>query len=232
MAAIIKKTPKIKTSEKESNKKLAQAPVAKKSVSRKAKPKIIEAAKPIKQLETVSPPVSPLTSVSPVYQRAYAKPSGTQPAPVAKVRVEPASPRLQRGERYFEALGSRKRATARVRLYTSNPANSAEAGNIEVNLKPYKTYFPGERLQLIVEDPLRKLKSMNRFRATVRVAGGGTHAQAEAVAHGLARTLTLFDQNFRKRLKRAGLLKRDPREKERKKYGLKKARRAPQWAKR
>ncbi|MDO8558098.1 MAG: 30S ribosomal protein S9 [bacterium] len=135
-------------------------------------------------------------------------------------------------EKYFEGLGRRKRATARVRLYTSNPQNSAEAGNIEVEGKPYKTYFPGERLFLIVEDPLKKLKSMNRFRATVRVAGGGTHAQAEAVRHGLSRALTLFDQNFRKRLKRAGFLKRDPREKERKKYGLKKARRRPQWAKR
>ncbi len=135
-------------------------------------------------------------------------------------------------EKYFEALGRRKRATARVRLYTSNPQNSAETGNIEINGKPYKTYFPSEQLFLIMEEPLKKLKSMNRFRATVKVSGGGTHAQAEAVRHGLSRALTLFDQNFRKRLKRAGFLKRDPREKERKKYGLKKARRRPQWAKR
>lgn len=232
MPATIKKTQKIKTSEKKSNEKPAQTPVVKKSVSRKAKPKTTEAAKPAEQPEAMVLPAITPTPGFLTRPRAHSKPS-TQPTPIAKVRTEPASlPRLQRDERYFEALGSRKRATARVRLYTSNPLNSAEAGNIEVNLKPYKTYFPGERLQLIVEDPLRKLKSMNRFRSTVRVAGGGSHAQAEAVAHGLARTLTLFDQNFRKRLKRAGLLKRDPREKERKKYGLKKARRAPQWAKR
>lgn len=135
-------------------------------------------------------------------------------------------------EKYFAGFGSRKRACAQVRLYTSNPQNSAEAGNIEVNNKPYKEYFPGEYFWIIVEDPMRKLKSMNRFRATVRVSGGGIHAQAEAVRHGLARALTLFDQNFRKRLKRAGYLTRDSREKERKKYGFKKARRRPQWAKR
>lgn len=137
-----------------------------------------------------------------------------------------------RDERYYEAVGRRKRATARVRLHTARLQDSAEAGNITVNNQPYKTYFPTERLQLLVEEPLRKLKSLNRFRATVRVSGGGIHGQAEAARHGLARALVNFDANFRKRLKRAGYLRRDPREKERRKYGLKKARRAPQWQKR
>jgi len=210
MPITAKKTQKAKTSEKESAEKPMRVPVAKKSVSRKAKPKAIRAAKPVKQPDAVLPSADLSVSESLPPTRSHTKADSAQPASVAKARAE----------RYFEALGSRKRATAQVRLYTSNPANSAESGNIEVNLKSYKTYFPGERLQVIVEDPLRKLKSMNRFRATIRVAGGGMHAQAEAVAHGLARTLTLFDQNFRKRLKRAGLLKRDPREKERKKYGL------------
>jgi len=134
--------------------------------------------------------------------------------------------------RYFETVGRRKRAVARVRLYTSRPQDSAEAGNMFVNDKPYKQHFSTETLQTIVESPLRKLKSLNRFRATVHVAGGGIRGQAEAVRHGLARALVLFDPNFRKRMRRAGYLTRDPREKERRKYGLKKARRAPQWAKR
>ena len=76
------------------------------------------------------------------------------------------------------------------------------------------------------------MKLFGRFRVSVKVKGGGSHAQAEAVRHGLARCLIKFNPDFRKRLKRATFLKRDPRMKERKKFGLKKARRAPQWAKR
>jgi small subunit ribosomal protein S9 len=76
------------------------------------------------------------------------------------------------------------------------------------------------------------MKSLNRFELSVRVKGGGIKSQAEAIRHGIARTLIDFNPDFRKKLKRAGYLKRDPRMKERRKYGLKKARRAPQWAKR
>ena len=76
------------------------------------------------------------------------------------------------------------------------------------------------------------MKLFGRFRVSVKVNGGGSHAQAEAVRHGLARCLIKFNPDFRKRLKRADFLKRDPRMKERKKFGLKKARKAPQWAKR
>jgi small subunit ribosomal protein S9 len=79
---------------------------------------------------------------------------------------------------------------------------------------------------------LRKLKSLNRFKATVKVSGGGIHGQADAVKTGLSRALVLFDANFSKKLRKAGYLTRDSREKERRKYGLKKARKAPQWAKR
>jgi len=87
-------------------------------------------------------------------------------------------------------------------------------------------------LQQTIEASLRKLKSLNRFEIIAKVKGGGIHAQAEAIRHGIARTLVKFNIDFRKKLKRAGYLKRDPRMKERKKYGLKAARRAPQWAKR
>jgi len=87
-------------------------------------------------------------------------------------------------------------------------------------------------LQQIIELPFTKLKSENRFNGTVKVSGGGIAGQAEAVRHGVSRALILFDVNFRKKLKKAGYLKRDPREKERRKFGLKKARKAPQWSKR
>lgn len=128
-------------------------------------------------------------------------------------------------ERYFEAVGRRKSAIARVRLYT-------RAGDFTVNTKLYNNYFPTLSLQKIAEDSLQKMKLFGRFKVSVKIAGGGPHSQAEALRHGLARCLMLFNPDFRKRLKRAGYVKRDPRVKERKKFGLKKARRAPQWAKR
>ena len=133
---------------------------------------------------------------------------------------------------YFEGVGRRKRAVARVRLFTCGPDQSIETGNFSVNGKNYKEYFPTITLQKIVEDPFIKLKSTNRFMGTVKAKGGGINAQAEAVRHGTSRALILFDINFRKKLKKSGFLKRDPREVERKKFGLKKARRAPQWSKR
>jgi len=133
---------------------------------------------------------------------------------------------------YFEGIGRRKRAIARVRLFTAGPVDSIEAGKFLINKREYKEYFPTMTLQAIVQDPFDKLKSLNRFTGTVQVAGGGINAQAEAVRLGASRALVLFDMNFRKKLKKSGYLKRDPREVERKKFGLKKARRAPQWSKR
>lgn len=128
-------------------------------------------------------------------------------------------------DRYFEAVGRRKTAVARVRLFT-------RSGDFTVNQKLYGEYFPTLELQKIVEDALQKMKLFGRFRVSVKLSGGGSHSQAEALRHGLARCLLKFNPDFRKRLKRAGYLKRDPRMKERKKFGLKKARRAPQWSKR
>ncbi len=135
------------------------------------------------------------------------------------------SPKAPVKERYFEAVGRRKTAVARVRLFT-------KAGEFLVNDKQYTAYFPTLELQKIVEDALQKMKLFGRFKVTIKVSGGGIHSQAEAVRHGLARCLIKFNSDFRKRLKRAGFLRRDPRMKERKKPGLKRARRAPQWAKR
>lgn len=133
---------------------------------------------------------------------------------------------------YYEAVGRRKTAVARVRLFTANPSESATEGNLIINDKKYKEFFPTLELQRIVEAPLSRLKSLNKFRATIKVKGGGKRGQADAIRHGIAWTLTLFDSNFRKKLKKIGYLTRDSRKKERKKYGLKKARRGPQWSKR
>ena len=140
-------------------------------------------------------------------------------------------PKDKKSKRYYEALGRRKRATARVRLLTIKPFEGSE-GKITVNNKFYTQYFTTMELRQIAEASLRRLKSLNRFEIVARIKGGGVRAQAEALRHGIARVLVDFNADFRKKLKKVGYLKRDPREKERKKFGLKKARRAPQWAKR
>lgn len=127
--------------------------------------------------------------------------------------------------RYYEAVGRRKTATARVRIFT-------RGSGVTVNTKDYKLYFAHADLQRIVDGPLRKMKIAERFMVSAVTNGGGIHAQAEAVRHGIARALVAFNADFQKRLKRSGYLKRDPRQKERRKYGLKKARKAPRWSKR
>lgn len=128
-------------------------------------------------------------------------------------------------ERYYEAVGRRKTATARVRLYTKGQG-------ITVNGQDYEKYFPTDLLQKIADASLRKMKSLERFRLSAKTSGGGLKAQAEAIRHGTARVLITFNPDFAKRLKRAGYLTRDPRMKERKKPGLKRARKGPRWAKR
>jgi small subunit ribosomal protein S9 len=128
--------------------------------------------------------------------------------------------------RYLGAVGRRKMAIARVRLYTKGEKE------IVINERPYQQYFPTRDLQQTVADPLVKMKNIEKFRVTARVSGGGMKGQAEAVRHGISRALIVFNQDFKKRLRRAGFLTRDPRVRERKKFGFKSARRAPQWHKR
>ncbi|MBI2003760.1 MAG: 30S ribosomal protein S9 [Parcubacteria group bacterium] len=149
--------------------------------------------------------------------------------PTKKVEVEKESP-----ERYLEAVGRRKESIARVRLFTkkANDKFPEDKGLISVNQKPYQEYFRDLFLQDAVEEPLRKLKSLDRFKGLVKVEGGGLSGQAEAIRLGISRALVLFDANYRKKLKKFGYLTQDSRIKERRKYGLKKARKAPQWAKR
>lgn len=159
-----------------------------------------------------------------------------QPVLPAEIDEEMSQAKRTTGpEKYYEAVGRRKVATARVRAYTKKSVDIQPADDkaiISVNGKPYSEYFNDPRLQEIVDAPLRKLKSLNRFKASVKVQGGGMHGQADAIKFGLSRALVLFDPNFAKRLRKAGYLTRDSREKERRKYGLKKARKSPQWAKR
>lgn len=134
--------------------------------------------------------------------------------------------RAGRAVRYFGAVGRRKTAVARVRLWAKGRSE------ILVNEKPLEVYFPILELQQIALASLNKMKCLDKFKVQVKVKGGGLCAQAEAIRHGIARALVLFNADFRKRLKKAGFLTRDSRMRERKKFGLKRARRAPQWRKR
>jgi small subunit ribosomal protein S9 len=137
-------------------------------------------------------------------------------------------------EKYFESVGRRKRAVARVRLMTRKSGDKAreDAALMQVNGLDYLDYFKDKQLIVRIESPLRRLKSLTRFKVTALVNGGGIAGQADAVRHGISRALELFDANFRKKLKKAGFLTRDSRKVERKKSGLKKARKSPRWSKR
>lgn len=143
---------------------------------------------------------------------------------------ESADSRLGRAKktssRYIEAVGRRKTSTARVRI------TEASKESVTVNDKDVPTYFPTLELQKIVAEAIEKSKVAGKFIITVKVIGGGIHSQAEALRHGLSRALVKYDEETRTRLKKLGFLKRDPRMKERRKFGLKKARKAPQWSKR
>lgn len=128
--------------------------------------------------------------------------------------------------RYVEAVGRRKTSVARVRIF------EGAAFAITVNQKSYELYFPTYELQNIVVAAIERAGIAKKFSVSVKVNGGGIHSQAEAVRHGISRVLEKIDPVLRKTLKPLGFLKRDPRMKERRKFGLKKARKAPQWAKR
>ena len=127
--------------------------------------------------------------------------------------------------KYFEGIGRRKTAIARVRI-------SSGKGQITVNDPDFKKYFKLPRLEKSISAPLNNLKLADKFDLSAKVKGGGLKAQAEAVRLGLARALVLSDNELKKRLRNLGFLTRDSRMVERKKPGLKKARRAPQWKKR
>ena len=140
-----------------------------------------------------------------------------------EVTKEKAKPKLSR---FLETIGKRKTAKARVRIWTQGKKDFL------VNEKSCKDYFPGLELQKIIESPLKEMNCLDQFKISVKIKGGGFHSQAEALRHGLSKALVLFNPTFRKKLKKRGFLTRDSRMRERKKFGLKRARRAPQWSKR
>lgn len=126
---------------------------------------------------------------------------------------------------YFYGTGRRKSAVARVRLYPGT-------GDIVINDKPLEEYFAREADRIRVRSPLRATSALDQFNIMVKVRGGGVSGQAGAVRHGIARALLVANPDLRPVLRKGGFLTRDPRQKERKKPGLKRARKAPQYTKR
>ena len=129
-------------------------------------------------------------------------------------------------KKYFYGTGRRKSSVARVRVYENG------TGSITINGRDINEYFGLDTLKLIVNQPLVTTEMVGKVDIVVTVAGGGVSGQAGAIRHGVSRALLLLNPEFRPTLKAAGFLTRDPRMKERKKYGLKAARRAPQFSKR
>lgn len=128
-------------------------------------------------------------------------------------------------EQYKYSIGRRKSASCSVRLYE-------EKGEVTVNDKTLNDYFKNKNLVDLALESLKILNLIGKYKITAKTKGGGIKSQAEAMRLGVARSLLKIDPEYKKTLKSKGFLTRDPREKERKKPGLKKARRAPQWAKR
>ena len=128
-------------------------------------------------------------------------------------------------EKYCYGTGRRKHSVARVRMYKGT-------GNITINGRNIDDYFGLETLKLILRQPLAVTETTDKFDIVCTVAGGGVTGQAGAIRHGISRALLVFNPELRPALKKEGFLTRDPRMKERKKYGLKAARRAPQFSKR
>lgn len=130
------------------------------------------------------------------------------------------------GKEYIETIGRRKTSVARVRV------TPAAKSSIVVNDKSIADYFKTSELIRVAGQSLAAKKEGKEYAVTVKVVGGGTHSQAEAVRHGVSRALVSEDETAKAELKKLGFIKRDPRSKERRKFGLKKARKSPQWSKR
>ncbi|MCP6718996.1 MAG: 30S ribosomal protein S9 [Patescibacteria group bacterium] len=174
---------------------------------------------------------SSLAKAKGIKKKEVKKKKGVKKEKAAKKKTKKEKPKKAKVEkeiktdRFYEAVGKRKTAVARVRVWTRGEG-------FLVNQKSLKEYFPISELQKVALSSLEKMKAINKFKISILVRGGGISSQAEAIRHGLAKVLVLFNPEFRKRLKKAGFLRRDARMRERKKFGLKRARRAPQWKKR
>jgi len=151
----------------------------------------------------------------------------TKKTPIKKTAVKKVAAKKTENK-YFEAVGRRKCSIARVRLLGSEKSKTSSA----VNDKDMKEYFPSAEMRSIIEAPLKLAKKSKDFYMTIKVYGGGVKSQAEAIRLGVSRALLKYEPDLRSILKHEGFLTRSPRVKERRKFGLKKARKAPQWSKR
>jgi small subunit ribosomal protein S9 len=154
-----------------------------------------------------------------------------KPKKIAKAAKEPKMEKAEEAkptEKYFSAVGKRKTSVAQIRIYKSKKSEP----EIVVNGKEFSNYFPITRLQALMTSPIAAAGQGKVFNISIKVSGGGVNSQAEAIRLGISRALVKMDETLRKQLKDLGFLTRDSRIVERKKPGLKKARRAPQWAKR
>lgn len=148
-------------------------------------------------------------------------------------KIEESAAKKTAAEKYFQGIGRRKLSVARVRIFASSKKTESKSEpEIVVNGKSYKIYFSLPELREIVASPLKIVSSDGIASVSIAVRGGGIRGQAESARLGIARALVLKDQDFKKTLKDLGYLTRDARMVERKKAGLKKARRAPQFSKR
>lgn len=197
------------------------------------------AVKKVEKTEKVAKPKAAKV-VKPKAEKVPASPAGkVKVAKVAKVAATPKAEKAEKVEKvakvkketgkYFYAVGRRKTSVAQVRLYENDKATE---NDIVINDKKMKDYFPTISLQNNLLAPLKAVGMYNKFSMTVLVRGGGVTGQVEATRLGISRALVVFNAELKKTLKDLGLMTRDAREVERKKAGLKKARKAPQWAKR
>lgn len=150
----------------------------------------------------------------------------TMPAGRQVKKEKPEIAKAVKAVGFFEAVGRRKTAVARIHL------NNEGSQEFVINGIALEKYFSDKDLQQIALSSLEKMGCLGKFGVTAKVSGGGLHGQAEAIRHGISRALTEFDPELRAKLKKEGFLTRDSRMRERKKFGLKRARRAPQWKKR
>ncbi|HUT21997.1 MAG TPA: 30S ribosomal protein S9 [Candidatus Bipolaricaulota bacterium] len=155
-------------------------------------------------------------------KKAVKKPVKTVKKTVEKEEKE----EVEKKRDYLYAVGKRKTSIAQVRVYKKGK------GAVKVNGKEMNVYFPTDTLREIVIKPLKLIGQQDKLDVSVKVIGGGSKSQSEATRHGISKALIQLNPNFRKPLKKAGYLTRDARKKERKKPGLRGARRAPQWSKR
>jgi len=204
----VKKVTTEKTPKKAATKKVTKAVVKK-----------VEKTEKVKAAKTVKKVVAPKIEIEKII--------------TPKVEIEKAEKKIEKTiksvGKYFYAVGRRKTASAQVRLFANDKATDDE---IVINGKKLKDYFPVISMQNNLLAPLKTVGMYGKFSMSVIVRGGGMTGQVEGIRLGIARALVKYDESLKKTLKDIGLLTRDSREVERKKPGLKKARKAPQWAKR